>query len=996
MHTALQAPPPAADPTPARSRWMPRLPLSEHPLALTLLVVLATLAITQLLAPAPARADLPVIGPLGGGATGPLGGGVTGLLGGVANDIFVKGFGTLLRFIFGNVLTALANTFLKDLLDVTPLSGPKAPAGLGQLHDVIDGAGWGLLTLSFTAAALGYWLSSYTSSGAQQAATAFARTVGAIGLLISSPYIFYAATEAVNQLTDAIITTPVVSGGTTQLFTGNLCWNSLLTQGGVGMIAALIAAVMALTLLLVKITITALLAVLYVLSPLAIGLWPVEQLSWLLRTLPAGRVHRADLPRPMGGLLRRVRCTCTNFSGSLGALFPLVGVAALIIAFKLPFAFLRISTGAGLDPVGRQGYEHDLSRPRPGGSMMSATAPRDLERAVSSSRGSRGDPLGPALPAARVRAARRRGRDRVRPVRFAAAGSVHLTVAIIIAGLPVVLSLVASNGELAPWTVTYALWRWWRSPKLYIPGANPVPGYHITKPIRAPASPARRWRSSSARTARGAAMSTTPAAQSAAPAAGDLLDVVALDRTGTLVRSDGTLVRYYELIPQNPEVLAEDQQEVIIDGLGQSARGSARRRNAADLRGRRANPAARAPHPAKAAAHRLPRQSARRSRLRLPRARRRLRADAAPPHDRQRRRPAADLPDRPVLTRERQRSRRLEEPAPRRPADQSSRRGLPRAEGARSGVPAGRGARRQRLPRARSARVHRDPAERRGGRRADLPAAEPVNDDPRADPTPPDHRRAGRDRRRRRSSRGRTAAPRAARRFADQLHRRPAGRDRGRPRADDLRLVGRRDDTAWLDARGDEARPPLRAEHARARHQPDRRAQERQPPLPPPVRTQRRRATTLPDTEPRPARAGAGGRRAARRHAQPQAHRDLRGVAVPGDPSSRDRTPTRCRSPKQRTVPRRRSRRPPRRPPSSARSCNRTCSSRRSRSPSTPAAGKRTLPADTSLATRPRACPCSGQAAAAHWRTARCRSSAPAGCRRSKGSTPGIACSSTG
>ena len=55
-----------------------------------------------------------------------------------------------------------------------------------------------------------------------------------------------------------------------------------------------------------------------------------------------------------------------------------------------------------------------------------------------------------------------------------------LAIAIIIGGLPVVLSLVASNGELAPWTVTYALWRWWRSPKLYIPGANAVPGYHIT------------------------------------------------------------------------------------------------------------------------------------------------------------------------------------------------------------------------------------------------------------------------------------------------------------------------------------------------------------------------------------------------------------------------------------------------------------------------------------------------------------------------------------
>ena len=59
---------------------------------------------------------------------------------------------------------------------------------------------------------------------------------------------------------------------------------------------------------------------------------------------------------------------------------------------------------------------------------------------------------------------------------------VSLAIAIIIAGLPVVLSLVASSGELAPWTVTYALWRWWRSPKLYIPGASPVAGYHIQQP----------------------------------------------------------------------------------------------------------------------------------------------------------------------------------------------------------------------------------------------------------------------------------------------------------------------------------------------------------------------------------------------------------------------------------------------------------------------------------------------------------------------------------
>jgi hypothetical protein len=334
-------PAPAADPTPHRSRWMPRLPFSEHPLALTLLVVLAALAIAQLLTPAPARADVPVIGPIVSG--------VTGVLGGVASNIFVNGFGALLQFIFASAITELANSFLKDLLDVTPLAGPGAPAGLDQLHTDIVGAGWGLLTLSFTGGAIGYWLSSYTSNGAQQAATAFARTVGAIGLLISSPYIFQLATEAVNQLTAGIIGLPVVTNSMTTLFKGTFVLGAL-TNGGVGMIAALIAVVMALALIFVKITITALLAVLYVLSPLAIGLWPVEQLSWLLRTLLQVAFVVLIFPVLWASCFAVFAVLAPSFKGSLGALFPLVSVAALIVAFKLPFALLRISTGSGLIP----------------------------------------------------------------------------------------------------------------------------------------------------------------------------------------------------------------------------------------------------------------------------------------------------------------------------------------------------------------------------------------------------------------------------------------------------------------------------------------------------------------------------------------------------------------------------------------------------------------------------------------------------------------------
>ena len=119
------------------------------------------------------------------------------------------------------------------------------------------------------------------------------------------------------------------------------------------MIAALVAVVMALALILVKITITALLAVLDVLSPLAIGLWPVEQLSWLLRTLLQVAFVALIFPVLWATCFAVFAVLTPDFNGNL--LKPLFGVAALIVAFKLPFALLRISTGAGLIPSAGKG-----------------------------------------------------------------------------------------------------------------------------------------------------------------------------------------------------------------------------------------------------------------------------------------------------------------------------------------------------------------------------------------------------------------------------------------------------------------------------------------------------------------------------------------------------------------------------------------------------------------------------------------------------------------
>ncbi len=48
---------------------------------------------------------------------------------------------------------------------------------------------------------------------------------------------------------------------------------------------------------------------------------------------------------------------------------------------------------------------------------------------------------------------------------------------------------------------------------------------------------------------------------------GELLDVVALDRNGVLVTTDGALVRVVEVTPRNPRVMGVDAQERVAEGL---------------------------------------------------------------------------------------------------------------------------------------------------------------------------------------------------------------------------------------------------------------------------------------------------------------------------------------------------------------------------------------------------------------------------------------------
>jgi hypothetical protein len=268
----------------------------------------------------------------------------------------VDGFRGILEFIFGDQLDQLGHHLVNLLLSLPLLTDERSFPELNRYRDYVTGGAWGVLGLSFVIASLRYWMSSYSGSGAYEALTGFVRTAGAIAMLLIFPVAFDLLSRTVNAFTAALVDNPIVHNGLGKGLVGTLS-TAPFAGGGIAMLIGIAAIVMALVLLVVKVIVTALLAVLFVLSPLAIALWPIEETSWGLRSLV----------QAMAGLLvfPILWAVCFGTFAVLGndALFPgnngdlvnsilapLITLAALIIAFRLPFAVLNQAMKAGISP----------------------------------------------------------------------------------------------------------------------------------------------------------------------------------------------------------------------------------------------------------------------------------------------------------------------------------------------------------------------------------------------------------------------------------------------------------------------------------------------------------------------------------------------------------------------------------------------------------------------------------------------------------------------
>jgi hypothetical protein len=295
-------------------------------------VALAFLAVVELAAPAPAQAF----------SLNPA-------------DWVVDGFKAILEYIFGDA-DKLAGRIVTLLLAVPLLGDEQAFPRLNAYREYVTWGAWAVLGLMFVIASVRYYLSSFSGNGAWEALTGLARGVGAICLLLAFEPAFDLVTRSVNAFTAALIDNPVIGSGL-----GNgvvrVVGTSSFDAGGVAMIISIVAIIVALILVLIKVVVVSLLAVLYVASPLAIALWPLEEMAWAMRSCLQAIMGLLAFPILWALCFGTFAVLTTDalFPGDHGDLLnavlaPLIGLASLIVAFKLPFSGLGQAMKAGVMP----------------------------------------------------------------------------------------------------------------------------------------------------------------------------------------------------------------------------------------------------------------------------------------------------------------------------------------------------------------------------------------------------------------------------------------------------------------------------------------------------------------------------------------------------------------------------------------------------------------------------------------------------------------------
>lgn len=269
----------------------------------------------------------------------------------------------IIKFLVGDLDESFGRQVVHLLLGLPDYTHPEHRA-LNRYAEYVQAIGWALLGLTFVGSALRYWAAGYGAGSAGDALRAFQSAAGAAAGLVALEPVWHFATVGINRLTWALASGPGVGDRADDLFVGAL--TAGLSEGTVtpfGGLVVIVSLGCVVWLLVTKVVLAAVLAILYLAAPLAIALSPLrEDLGWL--TDGAVRGTLAVLAWPViwalcfavFALVGLDAYTGQNpgANGALGKVIqPLVAVAALLAAIKLPKAVLDRALGAPVSPTAR-------------------------------------------------------------------------------------------------------------------------------------------------------------------------------------------------------------------------------------------------------------------------------------------------------------------------------------------------------------------------------------------------------------------------------------------------------------------------------------------------------------------------------------------------------------------------------------------------------------------------------------------------------------------
>lgn len=348
-------------------------------------------------------------------------------------EAIAKGF-------FSALAGALVPGFLKHgtvstIQHLVALPDPARWGHVSELEGDMTYLGISLMPVTLTVCTLRYWMMGLT--GAAHPVSAIGRCVGATGVLVIYHWLVEQTVAATNTLTHTILAFPVVSNGLGSIITVLFGGALLVGAGGVfGAFLVIVGVMFAAGLFASKVALTDVLALAFCAGPLFIALWPIPELSHLMRVW--GHALMAVVLVPLGWTLlfavagaltldaTSVSGGASGIGGHIEAAF--AGLIVFVIAVKLPLMLLGelrhiLGAGASLRASGTGGSGGVQGQATMPGAQRIGTAHARLRsvglegipslgRSAGRAAGALGAPAGGPLGAARrglAGAARRTG-----------------------------------------------------------------------------------------------------------------------------------------------------------------------------------------------------------------------------------------------------------------------------------------------------------------------------------------------------------------------------------------------------------------------------------------------------------------------------------------------------------------------------------------------------------------------------------------------------------